>query len=449
MYGQEVLWLYLGAVGAIFLLNVVQWSFSRDWINGLFTLQTFTWFAYSLFQRVFLDEDKITTEGLMVVHAMVHSIVQIVYLELVQRLFLSEQSRWRTWLRWGQAGLLLYPLVETVLLLVTNEAWQATTSARLIATGYWSLLVGNCVLGCWVSASRRDAMGRSFLVGSVLMLLFESNSLFFYTVSPWNWLKQNTPDYLNLVVQIFGGGRLIQLLCFSFCQLFRQRQLDVKQAVNQARLAEQLIQERLETELAVRRLEQEKTDVQLRALQAQVNPHFLFNSLNSLSSLIDDDPQRAGTFVDRLSQVYRYLLRANDQPLTTLANELDFIESYYHLLQTRHGKGLTLTYQVDVDYRQRLIPPLTLQLLVENAVKHNVILTSRPLHILIFTDEAGQLIVQNNLQRKNTPVLSNGVGLSGILAKYRTLDQPEPVILTDNDAFVVRLPLIEPITELT
>ena len=182
-------------------------------------------------------------------------------------------------------------------------------------------------------------------------------------------------------------------------------------------------------------MEQEKTDIQLRALQAQVNPHFLFNSLNSLSSLIDDEPQRAGQFVDELSIVYRYLLKANDQALTTLAGELDFIQSYYHLLKTRYGSGLDLTIQVKADHLTRLLPPLTLQLLVENAVKHNVTSPKRPLSLAIFTDEAGYLIVRNNLQRKQVRVLSNGVGLSTIASQLRNLGQSAPGIEEEGGFF--------------
>lgn len=181
---------------------------------------------------------------------------------------------------------------------------------------------------------------------------------------------------------------------------------------------------------------------QLDVLKQQVNPHFLFNSLNSLSSLISEDPKQAEQFVDKLSGVYRYVLRANEQHLATLETELHFIDSYYHLLQTRYGAGLSLTVSVDDAYRGSQLPPLTLQLLVENAVKHNIVSPRRPLIIRIEVDQQGQLVVQNTLQRKGTRVLSNGVGLTNIVAKYQMLNLPHPSIEESSDQFTVRLPLL-------
>lgn len=189
------------------------------------------------------------------------------------------------------------------------------------------------------------------------------------------------------------------------------------------------------------RLKKAKLRHQLDTLKSQINPHFLFNSLNSLSMLIYDSPRQAEAFVDELSSVYRYLLRANDQELTTLSRELQFIRSYFQLLKTRYGAGVELIIRVDDDVLGHSLPPLTLQLLVENAVKHNVILPSRPLVIEIQT-QANRLIVQNNLQRKNTAVLSNKVGLAHIAAKYRFLGQHGISIQEENGLFVITLPLV-------
>ncbi|GAA4419599.1 hypothetical protein GCM10023187_54060 [Nibrella viscosa] len=181
---------------------------------------------------------------------------------------------------------------------------------------------------------------------------------------------------------------------------------------------------------------------QLDVLKQQVNPHFLFNSLNSLIALIEEDPRQAGTFAEELSSVYRYVLRANDHNLTDLQTELDFIQSYYHLLKTRYGRGLDLVVAIDEQCGHHKLPPLTLQLLVENAVKHNEVGADRPLRIEICTDQQAQLSVRNTLQKKPARVLSNGVGLSNIMAKYRMLGQPAPVVQETNGLFVVTLPLI-------
>ncbi|WP_234736609.1 sensor histidine kinase [Tellurirhabdus bombi] len=188
---------------------------------------------------------------------------------------------------------------------------------------------------------------------------------------------------------------------------------------------------------------------QLEGLKQQINPHFLFNSLNSLSSLIDEDPERAEQFIDELASVYRYLLQTNTNELTTLATELEFIQSYYHLQRTRYGTGLCLQINVDNAYLNTLLPPLTLQLLVENAIKHNVVATDQPLHIFIETSASGylpesdpSLSVRNNLQRRPTRVLSNGIGLVNITTKYQLLAQGGVKIEDSNDQFVVTLPLL-------
>jgi hypothetical protein len=184
---------------------------------------------------------------------------------------------------------------------------------------------------------------------------------------------------------------------------------------------------------------------QFESLKNQVNPHFLFNSLNSLSSLIADEPEQAEQFVDEMSKVYRYLLQTNEGELTPLANELKFIDSYYHLLKTRYRAGICMEVAIPNEYLNYLLPPLTLQMLVENAVKHNVIQANKPLKLELKIVE-GQLIVRNNLQRKTIRVASNQVGLTNIAAKYRLLAQTEPIISDDDGYFTVVLPLLSPVS---
>lgn len=182
---------------------------------------------------------------------------------------------------------------------------------------------------------------------------------------------------------------------------------------------------------------------QLDSLKNQVNPHFLFNSLNVLSSLIYSDRDRASDFLDEMSKVYRYLLRANEHELIPLAAELDFVGSFFHMLKTRYGDGLTLTVDVNEDAQHLLIPPLTLQMLVENAVKHNTILRESPLRISIISTE-NQLLVINNIQRKQSVILSNKIGLQNIAAKYQLLNQPAIQVSREEMKFSVCLPLIKP-----
>jgi sensor histidine kinase YesM len=189
-------------------------------------------------------------------------------------------------------------------------------------------------------------------------------------------------------------------------------------------------------------LKKENLQSQLEGLKGQVNPHFLFNSLNSLSSLISDDPEKAEKFLDEMSKVYRYLLRTNEDGLTTLDAEMQFIYSYFHLLKTRYGDGLDMETIIDERYLHHQLPPLTLQMLVENAVKHNMILKNHPLKILIMTTNSGKLVVSNNLQRKDRMVSSNKVGLTNIVNKYRLMKQEEITVRDDGKEFAVVVPLI-------
>lgn len=188
-------------------------------------------------------------------------------------------------------------------------------------------------------------------------------------------------------------------------------------------------------------LQRSNLQTQFESLKSHISPHFLFNSLNSLSSLIREQPEQAEKFLNEMSNVYRYLLRNNEQELVSLQTELQFVESYFHLLKTRYGESIQLKLESLSGYEQYLLPPLTLQILLENAVRHNSILKEQPLVIHIYV-EKGYLVVQNNVQKKNLKVVSSKVGLNNIITKYQILKQPEPVIESDAVFFIIRIPLI-------
>jgi sensor histidine kinase YesM len=190
-------------------------------------------------------------------------------------------------------------------------------------------------------------------------------------------------------------------------------------------------------------LKKANLQTQFESLKNQVNPHFLFNSINTLSSLIHEDKERAEKFIGEMSNVYRYLLRNNEEELVPLSTELKFIQSYYHLLKTRYGNGIEMKINVDKEIENYLLPPLTLQLLVENAVKHNNVLKDKPLLIEIYTGVNSTLIVKNNLQKKTSKVDSSKIGLNNIKEKFRLLNQPDVVIKEMPAMFMVTLPLIE------
>jgi len=196
-------------------------------------------------------------------------------------------------------------------------------------------------------------------------------------------------------------------------------------------------------EMEKERLEKEKLRAELHHLKEMVNPHFLFNTLNSLSALISENPRQAEIFLDELTRVYRYLLRNNELELTTLANELQFIRSYFHLLKTRYGDSIHQVTDINLKTDEWLLPPLTLQLLVENAVKHNRLMKDQPLTIHIYSTTGNELVVSNNIQKKDTVVDSTKVGLQNINAKYKLLKAPGISIDTSNGKFTVTVPLIQ------
>lgn len=181
---------------------------------------------------------------------------------------------------------------------------------------------------------------------------------------------------------------------------------------------------------------------QLDNLKSKVNPHFLFNSLNTLSSLIYNDTVKAEQFVEELSAVYRYMLKNNEDDLATLKEELDFISSYFILIKIRFADAITTSVQVDEELKKHKLPAISLQILVENAIKHNIISREQPLNITICTEEE-TLVVKNNLQKKQQTLASEKMGLNYIISKYAMVNRKGVEIDDAFGQFSVRLPLIK------
>jgi LytS/YehU family sensor histidine kinase len=189
------------------------------------------------------------------------------------------------------------------------------------------------------------------------------------------------------------------------------------------------------------KLRKETVQAQLDGLRSQINPHFLFNSLNTLVSLIPENPNTATDFVHKLSHVYRYLLCMKDKELVTLQTELDFMTSYLFLLKVRFEENVRIDIHISEGAEAMLLPPVSLQLLIENAIKHNVVSSAKPLHIHIFT-EKGHLVVRNNLQPRQQLEESTGVGLQNIQTRYSILSTQHVIILRSEHHFTVSLPLL-------
>jgi LytS/YehU family sensor histidine kinase len=187
-----------------------------------------------------------------------------------------------------------------------------------------------------------------------------------------------------------------------------------------------------------------KTNAETRfeVLKNQVNPHFLFNSLNTINSLIVTDQQAAVSFVNNMSDVYRYVLKSHEVNSIQLQEELRFITAYTNMLKGRYGDKMHIAVHVPNHFLQYRMPPMALQILIENAVKHNIASHSKPLHIRIFTDSTAGLVVENNLQKRNDPEPSTGVGLRNLNQRCKYLSNHHLAIQQTQTSFTVTIPLI-------
>lgn len=189
------------------------------------------------------------------------------------------------------------------------------------------------------------------------------------------------------------------------------------------------------------KLRREVIQSQLEGLRSQVNPHFLFNSLNTLTWLIPEDSEKAVKFVQKLSKVYRYVLEIRDKQLVSVEEELNFLHSYVFLLKERFGDNLQVKIDIEPKHNSKLIIPLSLQMLFENAIKHNIISQEKPLEIVLWVDQE-KLLVRNNLQRKAQSMPSTQVGLENIRHRYSFYTQKDVEIMESKEFFLVGLPLL-------
>ena len=194
----------------------------------------------------------------------------------------------------------------------------------------------------------------------------------------------------------------------------------------------------LETE----KLKTQQIASQLESLKNQISPHFLFNSLNTLAAIIPENQDQAVKFTEKLSEVYRYILEYKDKELVELKTEMDFIKSYLFLLKIRYPENLYVEYGISALDLKRHVAPLTLQILIENAIKHNVISKSDPLTIKVYTDEKGSLVVENKLQLKTIAKNSTKTGLENIRKRYQFLSDRSIEIINNKQKFLVAVPLI-------
>lgn len=190
-------------------------------------------------------------------------------------------------------------------------------------------------------------------------------------------------------------------------------------------------------------LKQVAMQAQLQSLKLQLDPHFLFNNFSTLSALIPDDSDTAQRFLDNLSRVYRYMIVNLNNDIITIKEELRFIEAYIFLMRIRHGNNVDIDIKIPETVQERGIPPITLQLLIENAIKHNVASGTQPLHIRIYVQHNTELVVTNNIQLIRNNIPSTRLGLENIRNRYALLSEQTVRVSDDDGRFEVTLPLLD------
>ena len=206
-----------------------------------------------------------------------------------------------------------------------------------------------------------------------------------------------------------------------------------------------LIYQKQAYELENEKLRTESLQSQFESLKNQMSPHFLFNTLTALKSLIRESPDLADQYVNHLAQVLRYTLQSNEKKTVSLRDEMEFTDSYLFLIKMRYGANLTIKTEIPEKLLSMELPPLTIQTLLENAVKHNEISNRKPLTISIQTNESAELIVRNQIQSKLTQEEGTGIGLTNLSKQFQILRERDIQIIQENNEFIVKIPLIKPL----
>jgi two-component system, LytTR family, sensor kinase len=250
----------------------------------------------------------------------------------------------------------------------------------------------------------------------------------------------------GLLLLAFGlSGILVQRLFFTYGVLpgsgyFVRFMISMALMATELRII-MLMQQARSGEIENEQLRNSFLDAQLRALKAQMNPHFFYNVLSSLSGIVSENPALAQKYIGHMSRMFRYSLRDGAQNMATVGAELTALSSYIELMKMRHENGLSINIDVDEIHHQTAIPHMSLQPLVENALKHNIVSTSRPLHVRISVED-NYLVVSNNIQLFIAADNNTGIGLANLNERYRLLLDREIEIIKTNTHFYVKLPLV-------
>jgi hypothetical protein len=333
--------------------------------------------------------------------------------------------------RWRLVGPLIFFVFDFILIFSELFSWKGSyVILRIIAAAFFHILLIWEPTRFFIVTLRKRWSGLSLAKRRVFYSLL--------ILVPYGFLVGFLRLYLEDVIRLWHMPVLyVSTLTYSIglSLLYILLELFVYETIY---YAEEWAGARQEAE----ELKRMNFEIRFDFLRSQVQPHFLFNTLNTLIGLIEDEPKQAIRFTEELSSVYRYLLVTNEQPLIGLDEEMEFMRAYNYLLKTRYEEALQIHIDAVKEINRFLIPPLTLQLLVENAVKHNIITSKKPLHIQVQVQpEEETIIVTNQLQPK-TAVQSTGKGLMQLKKKFTLLDLPEPIVEHGTTEFSVKVPLV-------
>lgn len=331
---------------------------------------------------------------------------------------------------WFILLLALYAFMNTALCNVyfyfkIDVAWyHALLTIGIVTVVTWE---GNRLIKNWfkkrflTSKTNLRFLGFFFIAGNFIAVAAAVLAVFLVgsLIYGYNWRQNWNPLKLNIIyatlINLFL--HLVNAILFFFRE-YKQKWIEAEE------------------------LRRNSEQAQLQLIRSQVNPHFLFNNLNVLSSMVIRDNPEANHFIEEFSKVYRYILSNQQKELVELRAELDFIEPYLFLLRKRFDEGLEVSIRISDEYRSWHVVPAALQMLIENAIKHNIVSRQKPLHIDIHTNGNQTLVVTNNLQPRKMKEPSTLIGLQNIRKRYELISGKDVIVKQTDELFEVSLPLL-------
>jgi len=338
-----------------------------------------------------------------------------------------------------QPGFLLY-VISLFFYVLLSELVYSLLGFQFLLENFLSNLYESALflgIAFWVNAFMENTFNQKFPWNNNPIYRFSVQSLVLsFFVNILITISFVGFKYIHFAYYNAGIFVSFQLVFIQFCLYAIVIELNVV-----ANFAEYLLNQWHQSKLQQETFDKEKAQFNLELLRNQINPHFLFNNLNTLSSLIHENQDQASDFLRMLSRVYRNILEYRNKETVSLKEELDFFENYYQLLSIRFKEMLLVQKEINPNLMQKKMIPLTLQMLIENAIKHNVVSRSQPLVITIKT-EGNFLLVSNPIQKKESLEYSSGLGLKIINSRYSFLGDTSIEIIANPQQFTVKIPLL-------